>query len=99
MEQSGIVEQLRRLGLAVYVADPVNFEQLFTTIEDIGKITGKFKAALNLIVSMKKEISEVSLKVKEIPFEKRVKVFIEVWHEPLMTAAKGSFIDELIELS
>ena len=99
LEQAPVVAQLRQLNFNVYVADPVNVEELFKTIEEIGKITYKAKEASLLIEKMKSEIGEVIFKAKLIPREEKVKVFIEIWHEPLMTAAKGSVVDELINLA
>lgn len=99
LEQAPVIAQLRQLSLNVYVADPVSVEELFKTIEEIGKITHKAKEASLLIEKMKNEIEGVISKVKLIPQQERVKVFIEIWHEPLMTAAKGSFVDELITLA
>jgi len=99
LEQAPVVAQLRQLNFNVYVADPVNTEELFKTIEEIGQITHKTKEASLLIEKMKSEIGEVTFKAKLIPREEKVKVFIEIWHEPLMTAAKGSFVDELINLA
>ena len=99
LEQAPVVAQLRQLNFKVYVADPVNVEELFKTIEEIGQITHKAKEASLLIEKMKSEIGEVTFKAKLIPPEERIKVFIEIWHEPLMTAAKGSFVDELINLA
>lgn len=99
LEQAPVVAQLRQLNFKVYVADPVSVKELFKTIEEIGEITHKIKEASLLIEKMKSEIEEVSSKVKLIPHEERVKVFIEIWHEPLMTAAKGSVVDELITLA
>ncbi len=99
LEQAPVVTQLRQLGFKVYVADPVSVEELFKTIEEIGQITHKTKEASLLIEKMKSEIEEVTFKAKLIPREEKVKVFIEIWHEPLMTAAKGSFVDELITLA
>jgi iron complex transport system substrate-binding protein len=99
LEQAPVVAQLRQLNFNVYVADPVSAEELFKTIEEIGKITNRAKEARLLIAKMKSEIEEVASRVRFIPQEKKIKVFIEIWQEPLMTAAKGSFVDELITLA
>jgi iron complex transport system substrate-binding protein len=99
LEQATIVRELRELNLKVYVADPANFAELFSSIEEIGKITGKNNEAEALVRKMKDDIDIVSAKVKALSAERRVKVFVEIWHEPLMTAAKGSFVDELITLA
>ena len=99
LEQAPVIAQLRQLNLNVYVADPVNIEELFETIKDIGVITKRLDSALLLIGQMKNRIEAVTSKVKLIPAVKRIKVFVEIWHEPLMTAAKGSFVDELISLA
>jgi iron complex transport system substrate-binding protein len=87
------------LGFSVYVADPVNIQELFRTILEIGKITHKEGAASLLVEVMKSRAQVVLSKTKLIPQDKRVRVFVEIWYEPLMTAAKGSFVDELITLA
>ncbi|MCX5701167.1 MAG: helical backbone metal receptor, partial [Candidatus Omnitrophica bacterium] len=96
LEQAPVIYQLRKLGLNVYVADPSSFDELFSSISKIGKITNKTKQAEALIVKMKADIKTITSKTELIPQDKKIKVFIEIWHEPLMTAAKGSFVDELI---
>lgn len=99
LEQAPTIQELKRLKLNVYVADPANMAELFSSIEDIGKITGKSIEAAELIRKMKSEIAEIGSKVSGIPLNDRVRVFVEIWHEPLMTAGKGSFVDELIYLA
>ncbi|MFH1379531.1 MAG: cobalamin-binding protein [bacterium] len=99
LEQAIIVENLRKLNLNVYICQPTNMEELFMSIEEIGKLTKNSAQAKRLIDSMKKEIAIVQAKLKKIPLNKRKKVFVEIWHAPLMTAGKGSFIDELIVLT
>jgi iron complex transport system substrate-binding protein len=99
LEQAPVVQELRGLKLNVYVSDPSNSEELFASIEQIGKITARDKEAAALINTMRNDIAGISEKVKLIPQGQRVKVFMEIWHEPLMTAGKGSFVDELISLS
>lgn len=99
LEQAPIIAELKRLNLKVYAADPTDMKELFTSIKDMGKITGRPKEAQNLIKDMQTQIEEIASKVKLIPQEKRLKVFIEIWNEPLMTTGKGSFVDELITLA
>ncbi|MDD5408704.1 MAG: cobalamin-binding protein [Candidatus Omnitrophica bacterium] len=99
LEQAPVVTQLKQLNLNVYVSDPTSMGELFDSIREIGKLTDKSAAAVALTQKMDEEINAVGLKLKFIPLDKRVKVFIEIWHEPLMTAAKGSIVDELIALA
>ncbi|MBP6920814.1 MAG: cobalamin-binding protein [Candidatus Omnitrophica bacterium] len=99
LEQGLVITELRRLNLNVYEADPANMDDLFETINDIGRITAREKEASALIESMKQDIAAVAAQAKAIPPENRVKVFIEIWQQPLMTAGKGSFVDELITIA
>lgn len=97
LEQAPVILKLKRLGLKVYVADPVSLHELFETIRDIGRITARDAEAAALIEKMKAGIDEVDSAVRRIPSGKRKKVFIEIWHDPLLTAGKGSLVGELAE--
>ena len=99
LEQVPIISELKRFKLKVYVADPSNVQELFGSIRDIGKITCRLKEAEALIEEMEQEISQITFKVKSIPYSKRPKVFIEIWSGPLTTAGRGSFVDELLVLA
>jgi len=99
LEQAQTVERLRKLGLPVIVSDPKGFRELYDSILTIGRACGKEKEAVSLINKMKKKISAVSAKVALIEPGKRPRVYFEVWHDPIMTAGKGSFIDEMITVA
>jgi len=99
LKQAPAVSALRRLGLKVYVSDPASVADMLSSINEIGNITGKAKEAESLTENMKRQIEEISSKVSSVPQEKRPKVFIEIWHDPLTTAGKGSFVDGLLTLA
>jgi iron complex transport system substrate-binding protein len=99
LEQAPVIERLKQLKFNVYVADPASIKELFISIKEIGKITNKEKTAEELIRNMESDIEAVNSKVRGIAPGKKVKVFVEIWHEPLMTAGKNSFVDELITLA
>lgn len=97
LEQNPIVLKLRQLNFKVCVSDPKNLTELYVSINEIGKLTQREKEANAIIVRMKSAIEETILLTKNIDFDKHPKVFIEIWHDPLMTVGKNSFINELIE--
>ncbi|MFH1202258.1 MAG: cobalamin-binding protein [Candidatus Omnitrophota bacterium] len=99
LEQAGTVKELKQLNLKVYVSDPCDIEGLFNSIREIGRLTSKEKEADALIGKMKTAISEISSLVKLINKKDMPRVFVEIWYDPLMTAGKGSFIDELLRLA
>ncbi len=98
-KQASVFSQLISLNINVYVCDPQNIKELLDSILEIGKITKKIKEAQGLVVRMRKGIEEVAFEVDRIPQEKKPKIFIEIWSDPLMTASKGSLIDELFTLA
>lgn len=99
LEQDPAVAELRRLKIKVYIADPADLNALFATVTDIGRITGRTQEARRIVTAMKKDIAAVRAKAEKIPPGKKVKVFLEIWRDPLMTAGKGSFVDEMIGLA
>ncbi|HQJ16019.1 MAG TPA: cobalamin-binding protein [Candidatus Omnitrophota bacterium] len=99
LEQELVITELKRLKLKVYKADPANLDELYKTISDIGSLTGRTREARSLIDSMKRGVEEIAARARSIPERQRIKVFIEIWQEPMMTAGKGSFVDELIALA
>lgn len=99
LEQAPIVNELIRQKLKVYVSDPANIQELLVSISDIGKITNNTEAAEILIDKIKTDISDIQFKVKLVSSEAKPKVFIEIWSDPLTTAGKGSFIDEILSLA
>lgn len=99
LEQAPLVRELEQLNLKVYVSDPSNIEELFNSIRDMARLTGKEKEADGLIKKMKSGIEEVNSKVKLTHKKDWPRVFIEIWYEPLMTAGNNSFINELLTLA
>ncbi|MDD5730506.1 MAG: cobalamin-binding protein [Candidatus Omnitrophica bacterium] len=99
LEQEQTVKELRRFGLKVYVADPASIEELLESIREIGKITKRDNEAQSLIKKMRGDINSVKEKAALVPADKKTRVFVEIWHEPLMTAGNGSFIDEMISIA
>lgn len=87
---------LKEAGIKVLGFMPETIDAVMKDIETVGKATGKDKEASEFIKSMNNKKNEILDKVKD---QEKIKVFYEIWHDPLMTAGKGSYIDELITLS
>lgn len=87
---------LRDAGIKVLGFLPETIDSVINDIKTIGKATGKSKEAADLIETMNQKKNDILDKVKG---QEEVKVFYEIWHDPLMAAGKGSFMDELISLS
>lgn len=96
LEQAPTIIKLKQLGLKVCVSDPSTIEELFGSIQEIGQLIGKEARAKALIDEMRGKVADVCMMVSQITPERRPKVFIEIGHNPLMSAGKGSIIDELV---
>lgn len=99
LEQAPAVRALEQLRIKVYVSDPANFQDLFRSILDIGRLTQRESEAESLVAKIKAVIGEIGARVSVVPEDRRPRVFVEIWNEPLMTAGKDSFMNELIALA
>lgn len=102
-----LVESLERLNFKVLALGPESLDELFEEAVWLGNVLQKQHAAAELIESMKSRASVLQKKVAELPVVrdtasgKRMKkrVFYQVWSDPLMSAGKGSFIDQMLEMA
>jgi iron complex transport system substrate-binding protein len=99
LEQAPSVENLRRLGIKVCVSDPATIEELYSSIIEIGSLTTRNEEASRLVSDMRRRIGETVQKVRAVDTASRCRVFLEIWHDPLMTAGAGSIVDEIINLA
>jgi iron complex transport system substrate-binding protein len=92
------IDKLRKLGLTVFVLDADNIDKIFESIAMIGAITNHSYEADELVKQMMQKRLDIFRKIGKVDEDKKVKVWVEISPE-LHTAGKGTFIDELIQLS
>lgn len=95
----GVTEENERLleaGIQIAGFEPESLQEVYHTIARIGTITGHEQEAEVLVEDMMSKEAELAEKIEGL--DKKT-VFYEIWHEPLMAAGPGSFVDELINLA
>lgn len=88
------VEMLESMGIKVIVTEAKNFENIYNSIELIGKVTGTDAKAKEITDGMKHTIEEISVKYKD---RDKPAVFYVVWTDPLTTAGAGTYLNEVIK--
>ena len=91
------IAQLEAVGIPVFVVkDALTFEDTYTTIEQIGQLTGKTAEAKDMITSIQQGISDIEAKVEDL---EEKSVFVVVGTEPeLYVAGQETFIDEMLDV-
>ena len=97
LEQNPAVDRLKKLGFTVQVIDPHNFNQLFEAITRIGELTGSGTYAFMLNQAIKARIGKL-MRVITARITSPPKIFIEISIQPLMTASRNTFLDEMINM-
>ncbi|WP_247739053.1 ABC transporter substrate-binding protein [Bacillus sp. 165] len=94
------LQQLESAGIPVVVVNNAdNFEDVYKSIQLIGKATGTSDKAATVIQDMKDKLAGIEEKAKTIEESKRANVWIEVSPAPeIYTAAKGTFMNAMLEV-
>jgi iron complex transport system substrate-binding protein len=92
-----VLGRLRELSVPVLSFNPKTIDELLVMIEKVGSAVGKEDAARGLTAPLRDEIGTVRSQAATLDATDTVKVFIEIWHDPLTTAGAGSFVNDLVE--
>jgi len=90
------VEQLERIGLTVYVINPESFDDIFGTVLNIGRITGRENEANILVGNLQKRIKTIVSLTKNL---KKPRVFFQIGIDPIVTVGRSTLHNKLIELA
>lgn len=88
--------RLKEAGIQMLAFLPESIDAVINTINTIGHATGSTEQSKELTNNMMAKKDEILDLVKDAD---KKKVFYEIWHDPLMAAGPGSFMDGLITLA
>jgi iron complex transport system substrate-binding protein len=88
--------RLKEAGINILCYEPETIDEVIELINTIGEVTDTSSEARKITKDMTDKKNSIVEKVKGA---KKVKVFYEIWDDPLMVAGPGSFMDELMTLA
>ena len=97
MEQEYIKDILSSLKIRYINVDPANLSELIASIEELGNVTGANFKAKALADNIRSIISKLKKINSNVPPFKKPKIYMEIWHDPIMCPGKNSFVDDMIE--
>lgn len=93
-----VVRRLSNLGIKVVGFRPNSIPETFEMIENIALLLSKEETAEDLTAEMRAEYEKIkNLVDAELDNSSRVRVFYEIWSDPLITAGSNTFLDSIIE--
>ncbi|MBP1723413.1 MAG: ABC-type transporter cobalamide binding protein [Deltaproteobacteria bacterium] len=90
------VDKLAGLKVPVYIANPRDALQVLTSIQKIGEVTFAQEPARKIVRSMEERVWTIQDKVQGQP---RPRVLHILDFNPLISAGKGTFVDDLIRFA
>lgn len=94
-----LVETLDRMQIRSLAIGAQSLSELYEEAEWLGEITGHRDQARRFVSQMKDRQERLAEVVQKHRSQSKLKVFYEVWDDPLMSAGPESFIDELLTLA
>ncbi|MGE8190864.1 cobalamin-binding protein [Pseudomonas sp. NPDC086278] len=88
-------EQLQRLNIATYVAEPHDLAQLTTQIESIARQLGRPERGVTLADDLRQKLEKLRQRYLR---DKPLTVFYQVWDRPLYTVGGGQIISDALQV-
>ncbi len=92
---SALIEQLRSLGLTVFLSEPRSLEDVASNLERFGQLAGTQTTAQAMADEFRRRLQALRTRYAgRVP----VSVFYQIWHRPLMTVNGEHLISKVIRL-
>lgn len=88
-------EQLQRLNIPVYVAEPHSLEQLTTQVQTIAEQLGRAEAGRQLAAQLRERLAALRQRYQRA---QPLRVFYQVWNQPLYTVGGGQIISDALNV-
>ncbi|EJN27922.1 ABC-type Fe3+-hydroxamate transport system, periplasmic component [Pseudomonas sp. GM78] len=88
-------EQLKRLNIPTYVAEPHDFQQLTAQIEAIAVQLGRPERGVALAGGLRQRLAELRKRYRR---DQPLRVFYQVWDRPLYTVGGGQIISAALDV-
>ena len=89
------VARLEQLGLRVFATEPRSLAVIADDIALLGRLAGTERTAVAAAAQFRGDVAALR---REYQGRRKVSVFYQVWHEPLMTVNGNQVISEVIDL-
>ncbi|MFY9179867.1 MAG: cobalamin-binding protein, partial [Venatoribacter sp.] len=89
------IERLKQLKLPLFAVNTNSFERVASDLIKLGQLTNTEAKAQQLADEFLAEIAKIR---QENQAKTKLKVFYQVWHQPMLSQNKDSFISQIIEL-
>jgi len=90
-----LIEQLRDLGLTVFLSEPRRFEDVAGNLERLGRLAGTRATAQAAADGFRRRLRALH---EQYAGRAPVNVFYQIWHRPLMTVNGEHLISKVIRL-
>lgn len=88
---------MESVGLTVIVMSAKSLDTVLRDITLVGQITGKSRAAAQLVDEMRNRIKAVTAKTEGLAPEQRPRVLYVYWHDPIWTTGSETFSNDVIQ--
>lgn len=92
---AGQIERLERFGIRVFRSEPKTFEDITSTLERFGRLTGHTALGLENAAAFRQQVSTLRQQYAHRP---KVRVFYQIMQQPLMTVGGEHLISKAIDL-
>jgi iron complex transport system substrate-binding protein len=87
---------LETLGISSYATDPHSVDEIITSSKKLADVLGAPEAGASIAEGMQRRLADLQRRIGAVP---AVRVLFVVWHQPLISVGKHTFIADALRLA